>query len=212
MTLLAVLSVNNLSVIKRDRLLFENLSFTVESGQLLYVTGQNGAGKTSLLRVLAGLVESETGTVEFNQQNIKSNGPSYYQELVYFGHKLGVNLTLNAIENLTYWCHQHQVNISDDNIFNILAKLNLVGLEELPVANLSAGQQRRVALARFWFNKPAKLWILDEPFTALDQQGIALLSQQIIAFLGQGGAVIMTSHQVLSLDYPTTELTLEYQI
>ena len=209
---MAVLSVNNLSVTKRDRLLFEHLSFTVESGQLLYVTGQNGAGKTSLLRVLAGLVESETGIVEFKQQNIKSSASSYYQELVYFGHKLGVNLTLNAIENLKYWCHQHQVNICEDDIFNILAKLNLVGLEELPVANLSAGQQRRVALARFWFNKPAKLWILDEPFTALDQQGIALLSQQIIAFLKQGGAVIMTSHQVLSLDYPTTELTLEYQI
>lgn len=209
---MAVLSVNNLSVTKRDRLLFENLSFAVEPGQLLYVKGQNGAGKTSLLRVLAGLVESDSGVVEFCQQNIKSCADSFHQQLVYFGHKLGVNLTLSGIENLKYWCDQHQVNISEDKIFDILATLNLVGLEEIPVANLSAGQQRRVALARFWFNKPAKLWILDEPFTALDQQGIALLSQQIIGFLEQGGAVIMTSHQALTLDYPTSELTLEYRI
>lgn len=209
---MAVLSVNNLSVIKRDRLLFENLSFTVKSGQLLYVKGQNGAGKTSLLRVLAGLVDAETGNVEFCQQNIKNCAEIYHQQLVYFGHKLGVNLSLSGIENLKHWCNLHQVSISVDNIFDILAKLNLVGLEELPVANLSAGQQRRVALARFWFNKAAKLWILDEPFTALDTQGIELLSQQIIAFLSQGGAVIMTSHQTLTLDYPTSELMLEYQI
>jgi heme exporter protein A len=209
---LAVISVTNLSVVKRDRLLFENLNFVVEQGCLLYVKGQNGAGKTSMLRVLAGLVEADCGEVSFLQQNIKDCRENYHQHLVYFGHKLGINLTLSAVENLQYWCKQHQVVISVDTIFYTLAQLNLVGLEDIPVANLSAGQQRRVALARFWFKQNAKLWILDEPFTALDTQGIELLSKQITAFLSDGGAVVMTSHQALRIDYPTDELTLEYQI
>lgn len=209
---MTLLSVTNLSVVKRDRILFENLNFAVERGTLLYVKGQNGAGKTSLLRVVAGLVEADSGEVHFCQQNIKDCYENYYQHLVYFGHKLGINLTLSALENLAFWCKQHQVNISVDTIFNTLAKLNLVGLEDIPVANLSAGQQRRVALARFWFKQDAKLWILDEPFTALDTQGIELLTKQITKFLGTGGSVVMTSHQALRLDYPTEELTLEYRI
>ena len=209
---MTVLSVTNLSVVKRDRLLFENLNFAVEQGGLLYVKGQNGAGKTSMLRVLAGLVAADSGQVYFYQQKIQDCRENYHQNLVYFGHKLGINLTLSAVENLQYWCKQHQVVISVDTIFSTLAQLNLVGLEDIPVANLSAGQQRRVALARFWFKQNAKLWILDEPFTALDTQGIALLSQQITKFLGGGGAVVMTSHQQLTLDYPTDELTLEYRI
>lgn len=209
---MAVLSVINLSVVKRDRLLFENLNFAVEQGSLLYVKGQNGAGKTSMLRVLAGLVVADCGEVYFCQQNIKDYRENFHQNLVYFGHKLGINLTLSAVENLQFWCKQHQVVISVDTIFYTLAQLNLVGLEDIPVANLSAGQQRRVALARFWFKQNAKLWILDEPFTALDTQGIELLSKQITKFLSGGGSVVMTSHQALRIDYPTIELTLEYRI
>ncbi|GAC18127.1 cytochrome c biogenesis heme-transporting ATPase CcmA [Paraglaciecola arctica] len=209
---MAVLSVTNLSVVKRDRLLFENLNFAVKQGGLLYVKGQNGAGKTSMLRVLAGLVAADSGEVYFSQQNIQDCRENYHQNLVYFGHKLGINQTLSAVENLQFWCKQHLVSISVDTIYDTLAQLNLVGLEDIPVANLSAGQQRRVALARFWFKRDAKLWILDEPFTALDTQGIDLLSNQITQFLSGGGAVVMTSHQALRIDYPTDELTLEYRI
>jgi heme exporter protein A len=165
-----------------------------------------------MLRVLAGLVEADCGNVFFSQQNIKDCRENYHQNLVYFGHKLGINLTLSAVENLQYWCKQHQVVISVHTIFNTLAQLNLVGLEDIPVNNLSAGQQRRVALARLWFKQDAKLWILDEPFTALDTQGIELLSKQITKFLSGGGTVVMTSHQALRLDYPTDEITLEYRI
>lgn len=209
---MAVLSVTNLSIVKRDRLLFENLNFAVKQGGLLYVKGQNGAGKTSMLRVLAGLVAADSGEVYFSQQNIQDCRAIYHQHLVYFGHKLGINQTLSAVENLQFWCKQHHVSISVDTIYDTLTQLNLVGLEDIPVANLSAGQQRRVALARFWFKRDAKLWILDEPFTALDTQGIDLLSNQITQFLSGGGAVVMTSHQSLRIDYPTDELTLEYRI
>lgn len=209
---MALLSVTNLSVVKRDRLLFENINFAVEKGGLLYVKGQNGAGKTSMLRVLAGLVTADSGEVCFSQQNIQTSRESFHQNLVYFGHKLGINQTMSAVENLQFWCNQHQVSISIETIFSTLLQLNLVGLEDIPVANLSAGQQRRVALARFWLKQNAQLWILDEPFTALDTQGIDLLSKQITKFLNSGGAVIMTSHQSLILNYPTDELILEYRI
>jgi heme exporter protein A len=201
-----------LSVTKRDRVLFDSLNFKVEQGTVLYVKGPNGAGKTSLLRVLAGLAEADSGEVLFCQQNIEKFLNEYHQKLIYFGHKLGVSHNLTAVENLTYWCAQHQTPVTVESVYQILALLNLVGLEDIPVSNLSAGQQRRVALARFWLKQDAKLWILDEPFTALDTQGVNLLSEQLIAYLQQGGAVIMTSHQTLSLDYPTDELVLEYQI
>ena len=209
---MSLLTVNELSVVKRDRLLFSKVNFAVEQGGLLYVKGVNGAGKTSMLRVLAGLVGSESGEVLFEQKNIQIYREHYYQKLIYFGHKLGINQTLSAVENLIYWCQIHQVPATKTQIYSVFAQLNLVGLEDISVINLSAGQQRRVALARFWFKQDAQLWILDEPFTALDTQGIDLLSQHIIAFLKKGGAVVMTSHQKLQLDYPTDELTLEYRI
>ncbi len=209
---MAVLCVNNLSVNKSDRLLFENLSFKLEPGQLLYLKGQNGAGKTSLLRVLAGLSMPETGRVTFNQVDLCQDTSAYFEQLVYFGHKLGLNLTLTARENLQFWCEQQHVNCNPSYLLKVLAQLNLVGLEDLPIAHLSAGQQRRVALARFWLKPQATFWILDEPFTALDTQGISLLTGHIMRFLQQGGAVLMTSHQPLAIDYPTSELQLEYQL
>ncbi len=208
---MSVISAHDLSVIKRDRLLFERLSFDLCKGNLLYVKGPNGAGKTSLLRVLTGLVEPESGQVRFAQKHIKSCREEYNQQLVYFGHKLGINHSLSAVENLSYWCQQHHVKVCRQQIFTTLETLNLVGLEDIPAGNLSAGQQRRVALARFWLNNHARLWILDEPFTALDTQGIALLTEKLQDFLAAQGAVIMTSHQ--KLDFACTqELYLEYRL
>ncbi|MFT2091680.1 cytochrome c biogenesis heme-transporting ATPase CcmA [Paraglaciecola sp. 2405UD69-4] len=209
---MSVLSVNNLSVVKRDRLLFSKVNFVVNPGSLTYLKGVNGAGKTSLLRVLAGLVEPESGEVLFQGENIQNCRNDYAGNLVYFGHKLGVNQTLSAVENILFWCQLHNVATSTNRVYEVLASLNLVGLEDIPITHLSAGQQRRVALARFWFKDNAKLWILDEPFTALDVDGIALLNHHIIEFLTKGGAVVMTSHQSLQIDYPTAEVTLEYKI
>jgi heme exporter protein A len=209
---LAVLSAHDLSVTKRDRLLFDKVNLTLEKGELLYIKGPNGAGKTSLLRVLTGLVEADHGEVRFSGNNISDDRELYHQKLIYFGHYLGVNSTLSAVENLIFWCNQHGVEVVLTEIYALLASLSLVGLEDLPVGNLSAGQQRRVALARFWLKKNATIWILDEPFTALDVDGIALLSSRLREHLAQQGAVIMTSHQVLEIDYPTKELVLEYRI
>ena len=209
---LTVLSAHDLSVSKRDRLLFDKVNFTVDQGELLYIRGPNGAGKTSLLRVLTGLVEADEGQVQFLGEDIKQIRDSYYSQLIYFGHNLGINTSLSGVENLKFWCELHQIDVAEQEIYRVLASLSLIGLEDLPVGNLSAGQQRRVALARFWLKSSAVLWILDEPFTAIDAEGIALLRERLLQHLAQQGSVIMTSHQLLDIDYPTKELVLEYRI
>ncbi|GAA6184075.1 MULTISPECIES: cytochrome c biogenesis heme-transporting ATPase CcmA [Alteromonadaceae] len=209
---MALLRGQNLGCVKQDRTLFENIEFSIEPSELLYVRGQNGAGKTSLLRILVGLADPSEGSIEYKHQDIQHVSESYFQDLVYFGHKLGLSLNLNGIENLRFWCQLNQVNCTESELFELLASLGLVGLEDVPVSQLSAGQQRRVALARLWLKTDAKLWILDEPFTALDVQGIALLRDKMIQHLSVGGAIIITSHQTLEVDYPTSELLLEYRI
>ena len=207
-----LLSAHQLAVSKRDRLLFSQIDLSVAAGGLMYVKGPNGAGKTSLLRVLTGLVSPDEGRVHYRQQDIVKSRDVFHQHLLYFGHALGVNRSLNGVENLHYWCSQHGVQPDEGEIYRVLGVLGLVGLEDIPVNNLSAGQQRRVALARFWLKTSAEVWILDEPFTALDVQGIGLLNERIVAHLEQGGCVVMTSHQALEVNYPTQELVLEYRI
>lgn len=209
---MALLSGHNLSCIKQDRLLFDNLHFSVAPSELLYIRGQNGAGKTSLLRILVGLSDAASGQVDYQGENIRVANDRFHQDLVYLGHKPGLNLTLSAIENLLFWCQLHNLSQSEAELMDILVRLGLVGLEDIPVRQLSAGQQRRAALARLWLKSESKIWVLDEPFTALDVQGIALLRERIIAHLGKGGAVIITSHQQLDIVYKTSELMLEYRI
>lgn len=208
---MAVLSGQKLSCIKRDRTLFENLDFSVEQGQLLHVTGANGAGKTSLLRIIVGLSQPNSGLIEFQGGPISSEAGDFQRSLVYFGHKLGLNPVLSAIENLRFWCELNLVEVHIDHLYELLSMLGLVGLEDLPVSNLSAGQQRRVALTRLWL-KPTKIWVLDEPFTALDTEGIAILKDKLASHLAANGSIIMTSHQRLDLPCQVRELNLEYKI
>lgn len=209
---LVAISGQKLSCIKQDRTLFSNVSFTLAPSELLHVCGQNGAGKTSLLRIIVGLSEPANGSVQFGGQDAGLFAAEYHQTLVYLGHKPGLNMTLNALENLLFWCRFNQVKVSQDAIYSVLAEVGLVGLEDLPVGQLSAGQQRRVALTRIWLKTAAKIWVLDEPFTALDVQGIDMLKQKIRSHLLSGGSVILTSHQSFDLDYPTKKLWLDYQL
>lgn len=194
--------------IKNDRQLFGPLTFSVPAGAILYVRGPNGAGKTSLLRILAGIAQTTEGGVYFNDQNIARHS-LYSSELNYIGHISANNLRLSALENLNAWCALHQVSPIPD-LYGLLAKLGLTGLEDLPVVQLSAGQQRRVALARLWL-KPSAVWILDEPYTALDVEAIKLLEEYIAQHAAQGGIVVMTSHQPPSAKLDVNQLTLEYQ-
>ncbi|MDF2177485.1 cytochrome c biogenesis heme-transporting ATPase CcmA [Aliiglaciecola sp. CAU 1673] len=207
---MSCLIAHNLTCIKRDRVLFDSLSFSVDKAEILHLQGPNGAGKTSLLRILTGLAEPAGGDVTWGGESVVKHPMAFQHQLQYFGHKLGVNLCLNPLENLQYWCQIQGIE-TNENLYALLDALGLVGLEELACRQLSAGQQRRVALARLWL-KPAALWVLDEPFTALDRKGIMLLKQKITSHLQSGGSVVMTSHQQLDMDYPVKDLHLEYRL
>jgi len=192
-----VLEACSLTCSKRDRTLFEGLSLAVSAGELLYLRGPNGAGKTSLLRILTGLSTPDTGSVLYNGADIADDKFVFHRDLFYLGHKSGTNGSLSALDNLAFWLAQHRVTASSQTLYDVLEKVGLVGLEDVPVRYLSAGQQRRVALSRLWL-KPAKVWILDEPFTALDVKGVQMLEASMKEHVTNGGMIITTSHQPLS--------------
>ncbi len=204
-----LLHAEQLSSIRGGRVLFENLDFSVGAGQLWQVSGPNGAGKSSLLRILTGLLEPSDGVVSFDGQPLNQNWSEYCQQLLFIGHKAAVKGELSALENF-HW-QQQLSSVQDVDAWDLLEKLGLLGLEDELTTRLSAGQQRRVALTRLWATQ-ASLWILDEPFTALDVQGIALLQQRFVEHLAAGGTIIFTSHQSLTLSGLTPEkLSLEYR-
>ena len=204
----------NVACVRRDRVLFEDLSVELSPGRLVYLTGQNGAGKTSLLRILVGFVAPAAGEVRYRGESIANSVArrALNKDLIYVGHKSALDPHASAVENSRFWCAQQGISVSDDEIYATMSKLGLVGLEDLPCGQLSAGQNRRVALARLWFKCDAKIWILDEPFTALDVDGIALIEQTIEAFLKRGGSVLMTSHQTLSYLTEWHSVELEYRL
>ena len=204
----ALLSAEKLTCIREERILFDQLSFNICTGDLVQIEGPNGAGKTSLLRILAGLSRPYDGVVKFKQQDISRYRDQYYENLMYIGHLAGVKGELTADENLRFNLKIHGDN--DQNISETLAKVNLTGFEDALASHLSAGQHRRVALARLWQSK-AKIWILDEPFTAIDKAGVIELEQLFIQHVDNGGAVILTSHQDIQIGRDRLQrITLDY--
>ncbi|KKO47871.1 cytochrome C biogenesis protein CcmA [Arsukibacterium sp. MJ3] len=199
----------DLSCIRQDRLLFADLSLQLYPGQLLHVMGKNGAGKSSLLRILAGLAQPDDGQLYYQAKLLQHSLPVYCGNLCYIGHHSGIHEQLTALENLAFWRAASGLKLADD--WAVLAQLGLAGLEDVPCRMLSAGQQRRVSLARLWLT-PAQIWILDEPFTALDQSAIALLQQQMLHHLSNNGAIILTTHQRLTLHFPAlVQLEIAYR-
>lgn len=204
-----VLQAENLSCIRQDRVLFSGLSLKLNAGQLLQILGKNGAGKSSLLRILAGLAAPDDGQLYYQAKPLAQSLPAYCSNLCYIGHQSGVHEQLTALENLRFWRAASSLQAGDD--WALLAQLGLAGLEDVPCRMLSAGQQRRVSLARLWLT-PARIWILDEPFTALDQSAIGLLQQHLLDHLNRGGAIILTTHQSLTLQFQSlVQLELAYR-
>jgi len=191
-----MLEAKDLACIRDDRELFSSLSFRVAPGDIVQIEGGNGAGKTSLLRILAGLARPEQGEVYWRQQNISLVREEYHQDLLYIGHQAGIKLSLTPFENLAFYQAAGGGPRNEKAVWQALEQVGLLGYEELPAAGLSAGQQRRVALARLWLS-PARLWILDEPFTAIDKQGAAQLMSLIAGHSVAQGMVLLTTHQVL---------------
>ncbi len=181
----------------------------LHAGEVLQIAGKNGAGKSSLLRILAGLAEPEDGEICYQQRPLAQSADDYADNLCFIGHLAGVQPQLTALENLQFWRACFGLKPADD--WALLATLGLAGLEDIPCQQLSAGQQRRVSLARLWLTS-AQVWILDEPFTALDQSAIAALTRRIASHCDVGGAVLLTSHQPVQVPgHHVRELTLEYR-
>lgn len=184
----------NIACERGETRLFEGCSLTVQAGQWWQIDGHNGIGKTSLLRILAGLATVAEGQVLWNGVPIQQQREDYYAELFYLGHNAGIKPELTAWENLQFFQKIHRLQLDDQRLWNALAKVSLIGREDLPCSYLSAGQQRRVALAKLWLTS-ASLWILDEPFTAIDKNGVTELIAHIERHCEQGGIVVFTSHQ-----------------
>ncbi|KIQ00049.1 MULTISPECIES: cytochrome c biogenesis heme-transporting ATPase CcmA [Pseudomonas] len=182
---------------ERDwRLLFENLDIQLDAGQMLQVSGPNGSGKTSLLRVLAGLRQPTSGQIRLKGQPLTSRSGDLASDLLWIGHAAGIKGLLSAEENLAWLCALHRP-ASREQIWQALESVGLRGFEDVPCHTLSAGQQRRVALARLYLDGPP-LWVLDEPFTALDKHAVSQLEDHLAAHCQQGGLVILTTHHTLS--------------
>lgn len=196
-----MLEVSNLTAIRDERVLFEALSFTIQSGEIVQIEGRNGTGKTTLLRIIAGLGDCEEGKILWNKHLTVNNRDLFHQDLLFLGHQTGVKRELTGYENLSFYQSIHQDKIDKETIWNALAQVGLAGREDVPVAQLSAGQQRRVALARLWLSKQP-LWILDEPLTAIDKQGVKVLENLFLNHANQGGIVILTTHQDMFTDSP----------
>ena len=198
-----MLEVINLACERDERVLFSGLSFNCPTGSITRIEGPNGSGKTTLLRVLGGLGVAAEGDVRWNGQCILQHRQSYLSHLNYCGHQPGVKLSLTAAENLQWYAGLH-LKISTDQLEFLLADVGLRGYEDVPCYQLSAGQQRRVALARLLLSQhktsSGTLWILDEPFTAIDKQGVAELEQRLTDHANSGGIVILTTHHEMALE------------
>lgn len=196
---IAGLKVEDLQCIRDDRILFEHLTFMLQAGELLQIEGRNGSGKTSLLRILCGLTLPTEGTVYWNNQDIQTVKADYWNILAYIGHTPGITADLTPLENLTL-ARALAESVTAISLEEALAKVGLFGFEEVPTRTLSAGQQRRVALARLLINQ-AQLWILDEPFTALDKSAIQMVEHLLDEHAKQGGLAVITSHHLVNCPY-----------
>lgn len=200
------LQLHDVAVLKGYRPLFPPLSLNLQAGDILHVSGANGSGKTTLLRALAGLNRQYQGHVCWRGQDIQRDVARYTSELLFIGHSAAVKASLNALENLAWYVACD--GASDADCTQALKALRLHNKRELPCFQLSAGQQRRVALCRLLFNR-APLWVLDEPLTALDSEGIAVIRQAIAQQRERGGITLLTTHHgAEALDLPLRRLTL----
>jgi len=192
------LEANNLQCIRGDRELFTDLSFELESSQLMMLEGRNGSGKTTLLRTLCGLYIAEQGEVLWNGLSIKKQDETFRRELLYLGHLNSIKGDLSVLENLRINCLLAGDVVSHEDLMAALDTIGLYAFEDYPTSQLSQGQKRRVALARLLVSK-ASLWILDEPFVALDVAAVELLQSIIAKHVDNGGMVILTTHQEVPL-------------
>jgi heme exporter protein A len=193
-----VLEARALSCVRGDNALFSGLSFQIAAGDCLHVRGENGVGKTTLLRILTGLSQPESGEVLWNQQALNSQSSAYHRDLLFLGHRDALKEELTALENLQMYAAIDDVELLLEDAMAALRRFGLRGRENLPIHCLSSGQKRRVLMARMQ-TRQARLWILDEPFNALDAKAVVELEGLIAEHLSAGGLLVLTSHQAVDI-------------
>ncbi|WP_216862771.1 cytochrome c biogenesis heme-transporting ATPase CcmA [Polynucleobacter sp. CS-Odin-A6] len=193
-----ILEARAITCVRGERELFSDLNLQVCAGQCLHVRGENGIGKTSLLRLLTGLASPEVGDILWNGNSIKKDSSEYHSQLLFSGHRDALKEDLTALENLRMYAAIDGIAISEKEAFAALWRFGLKGREDLTVNCLSAGQKKRVLMARMLIRR-AQIWILDEPFNALDTSAMSELQALIGEHLEGNGLVVLTSHQALSI-------------
>jgi len=197
-----ILQAKNINCCRGYRTLFTNVNFSLEPGRVLIVEGRNGSGKSTLLKVISGLRQPDSGQILWNRQTLEANSSDYKEQLVWLSHRNGTNDSLTAKENI-----QHSLaltNSADIKIHDYLERVGLKGYANTPVREFSAGMKRRLAITRL-LTKQAKLWILDEPQSALDKAGISLSDELITKHVASGGMVVMASHHDVTFGSTPTE-------
>ena len=192
-----VLKAEQLFCERDDRVLFRELSFSARAGEVIQIKGSNGSGKTTLLRVICGLNDNYHGALKWFNEPIEDNQDDFYSSLIYLGHQVGVNKVLTPVENLR-WSVGLREKVKSEAIYQALAEIGLRGFEDSQCFSLSAGQQQRVSLSKLLLGT-AVIWILDEPFTTLDVDGVQLLEKFLGDHARKGGVALVTTHHELSL-------------
>ena len=195
----AKLSAEDLTLLRGDRCLFQNLSFALNPGELLILEGSNGSGKTSLMRAIVGMLELEAGAIEWDGVPVHKNRQRFHGSLVWMAHRVGFKADLTLLENLRFEAALRPS--SDKDLDEILQRLGIERLTRLPLRSLSAGQQRRVSLARMLLSN-APLWLMDEPFTNLDRTGRELVIELVEEHVQAGGMCVIAAHQDVVIDAP----------
>lgn len=193
----SLLAASELRCVRGDRELFTGLSLSLQAGELLQIHGANGSGKTTLLRILCGLSLPDAGEIYWQGVSLAENRSRFLQNLHYVGHSTGIKLELSPLENLQFAAALNG-EASRITLQEALDRVELFGFETEPARTLSAGQRRRIGLARLLIS-PAKTWILDEPFTALDKSGVRILESLLHEHLEKGGVVVLASHSPVNL-------------
>ncbi len=193
------LTARNLSCIRQDRLIFKNIGFTVNPGEVLWVKGKNGAGKSSLLRMIAGLLKQAKGDILWQGEDVTVDPDGYQGQFRYIAHQDALKTVLTGQENLKFWAGY----TGSDAVTLALNEFELQKIADIPVGIMSAGQRKRTNLARL-IACPAPLWVLDEPVSSLDVHYIDLFKNQLTKHVKAGGMALLATHQDLDLDFIQT--------